>query len=185
MNNVVTTYNVGPLLTSKTKDYIYEPSPCVRVINDATSKVKSRFIRDIMNFCSSQTYNFISEKINYNGEIMLDTRKVELKEIYDTLQEYLELKENWDYDGGRTFSKELIDYAYDIVKRLCVLPEVFPTGRGTVQLEYENNNGYLEFEIYPDLHVECYREYIDKSSTEFSNLDTGKICKMVDEFNEK
>ena len=71
-----------------------------------------------------------------------------------------EFKENWNGYDGKGFTKELCDFSADIIKKLDEKdqPKVFPTGRESIQFEYEKENGeYLEFEIYSSKRIEMFR----------------------------
>ncbi len=69
-----------------------------------------------------------------------------------TLLDIQNLEPNWNGYGGKEFSLEVISLARDIVIMLGKYqPEIYPTGRGTVQMQYElADRSYLEFEIYSD-----------------------------------
>ena len=88
---------------------------------------------------------------------------ITFNENMKTLSIIESLEENWNGYGAPPFQKELIDKVKCIIKNLDEQPEIFPTGRGTIQLEYESKDkSYLEFEVYLDhvsmLFVEC-RDY--------------------------
>lgn len=58
------------------------------------------------------------------------------------------LKDNWNGNGARAFSHELVDKVRIWVKNLPIQPEIFPTALNTIQLEYENSRrDHLEIEI--------------------------------------
>lgn len=67
------------------------------------------------------------------------------------LEEISKLGDNWDSYGATAFDSKVIQRAKDILEIVTHCPMVFPTGRGSIQFEWENpNGGYLEFEIYAD-----------------------------------
>lgn len=66
------------------------------------------------------------------------------------LNRFLNYEDNWNGYGVTKFEKKLIDKASNIVCSLGVQPFVFPTARNSIQLEYETNERYLEFEIFED-----------------------------------
>ena len=70
---------------------------------------------------------------------------------YDSLDEISKLEDNWNGNGASKFSSELIDKCNCILSKLHEDPKIFPTACGSVQFEFEDENGnYLEFEIYED-----------------------------------
>ena len=73
-----------------------------------------------------------------------------------TLSEIEKLKDNWNDNGASAFSSKLIEKCRGIVMQLASEPFICPTACGSIQFEYEKENGdYLEFEIYED-RIECF-----------------------------
>lgn len=61
------------------------------------------------------------------------------------------LQDNWNENGAKSFSRELVEKCYKILRQLTAEPFICPTACGSIQFEYEKENGeYLEFEIYED-----------------------------------
>jgi len=86
---------------------------------------------------------------------MLKTEKQVTNE--KRLNAYLELESDWDGYGAESFEKELIDFAKELLCNIYKQPKVFPTGRGSVQFEYENKYGrYLEFEIFSYDNIQLF-----------------------------
>jgi len=97
------------------------------------------------------------------------------------LHEYSQLEKNWDSEGAKPFAKKLINYAWEIIIKLDIQPEIFPTMRESIQLEYEKDNGdYLEFEIYED-RIEVF-EIIAKNEREYNVYATNDLNGIVNEF---
>jgi hypothetical protein len=70
----------------------------------------------------------------------------------EKLNNFRSLEFNWNYADAFPFTKTLIDKVESILEHLTVQPKIFPTGRQSIQFEYEKSNGdYLEFEIFEDL----------------------------------
>lgn len=81
-----------------------------------------------------------------------------LNENLRTLLQIRNLEENWNEYGAGPFSSELIDKVENILLYLKKQPEVFPTAMGSIQLEYDGDNGsYLEFQIYDNKPSEVFR----------------------------
>ena len=58
------------------------------------------------------------------------------------------LKDNWNGNGAAPFTKKLIEKVTDIVDKLLIQPEIFPTALGTIQLEFDNSRrDHMELEI--------------------------------------
>lgn len=67
------------------------------------------------------------------------------------LNEIAKLENNWNNNGANSISAKLIEKCREIVMQLAAEPFICPTACGSIQFEYEKENGdYLEFEIYED-----------------------------------
>lgn len=68
---------------------------------------------------------------------------------YQRISEIGCLEENWNGNGAPKFSSKLLDSVRSVVETLIRQPNIFPTARESIQLEYENDMGdYLEFELF-------------------------------------
>lgn len=56
-------------------------------------------------------------------------------------------KSNWNLYDAKPISNKLIREAKRVMRNFDITPEVFPTGRSTIQFEFEYMNVYLEFEL--------------------------------------
>ena len=73
------------------------------------------------------------------------------------LDEISRLTDNWDGEGATSFSASIIETVKELIASVSVQPDIFPTLRNSIQLEYENDkNEYLEFELYDRDHINCY-----------------------------
>ncbi|MGY6742541.1 MAG: hypothetical protein ACXIUQ_07390 [Cecembia sp.] len=66
----------------------------------------------------------------------------------ETLRSIKKLKAGWNGPETGPFSDDLIQKVFTILHSLPFQPEVFPTGRNSIQLEFEQGDDYLEFEIF-------------------------------------
>ena len=81
----------------------------------------------------------------------------------NTFKDLLTLEDNWNDNGAKAFSKELIRKAQFFYCKLSKKPLIFPTAFESVQLEYEDDNGnYLEMEVYND-RIKIFEIYNDVS----------------------
>ena len=72
-----------------------------------------------------------------------------LKRNIKITESFRNLGDNWNCYGAVKFSDLVIDKAISALYFLERQPDVFPTGRNSIQFEYEKSNGdYLEFEIF-------------------------------------
>lgn len=112
----------------------------------------------------------------------MDNKNRNLK-LIENLREF---KENWNAYDAKGFSKELCDFAWKIIESLDEenQPKLLPTGRESIQIEYEKDNGeYLEFEIYSTGIIEMYRENINGVETEKS-VSLEQLKSIVKKFND-
>ena len=96
------------------------------------------------------------------------------------------LKDNWNDNGAKAFSKAHIDRVRNIALSIDYSPEIFPTACDTIQLEFERKNGsHLEIEI-PETDVSTYY-YVDAQNNEHSGnveTDADSINSIVRSFYE-
>lgn len=96
------------------------------------------------------------------------------------LDSFTELEENWNGYDAEKISPELINKVRKVIYDLPVQPMVFPTGRKSIQLEYEKPDGeYLEFEIFEDRTVMLH---IDGDNEDERNIDDDIISEEVIRF---
>lgn len=81
------------------------------------------------------------------GKLILSDRVLALYKNIETLGSYRELRAGWNGKGSTSFDGELIDSAIEFVAQLEYQPEIFPTGRDSIQFEYHTERGYLEVEM--------------------------------------
>ena len=105
----------------------------------------------------------IEDVRSYISQHPLKEREVEemsnLEENYRKLNEFTKLQPNWDGYGGVPIDNDLIILVSNLLTDLMVQPELFPTGRGTIQLNYgslQRGSDYIEFEVFSEDRVEIY-----------------------------
>lgn len=106
-----------------------------------------------------------------------------IQDNIDVLLDIYALKDDWNGEGAAKFDKDLILKCIQLInsKDLKHQPEIFPTGRDSIQFEYEKENGdYLEFEIYSD-HISGMRMNADKT-TNYDELSPKQMYGMINEF---
>lgn len=92
------------------------------------------------------------------------------------------LKNNWNDNGAKSFSKELVKKAESIFNNLYIKPFVYPTATNKIQFEYHKTNGeYLEFEI-SETNIELY--IVDDTGKEFEKelINEQEVYKYVSYF---
>lgn len=100
----------------------------------------------------------------------------QLRSVYNRLRDFSELEANWDGNGAFKFSAELIENVEKILNQIKYIPEIFPTGRQSIQLEFEKSNGdYLEFEVFEN-KVLVLKDIADDMEEQV--IDYGDILKI-------
>lgn len=88
------------------------------------------------------------------------------------------LGDNWNNNGTKPFSTKLINKCRKILMQLVREPFISPTACGSIQFEYEKENGnYLEFEIYED-RIEAFIYSLVEGEKEFKLDGVSEIEEM-------
>lgn len=93
-------------------------------------------------------------------------------------------EEDWNGYGAGSFSAELCDFMEKIIKNLDeeYQPKLFPTGRESIQIEYEKTNGeYLEIEVFSSHRIELFQITADGKEIE-KNIGYDEIERAVKTF---
>lgn len=125
------------------------------------------------------------EKIYSMAYTSINSLEKNYLEASAMLNEIAKLKDNWNNNGANSFSAKLIEKCRGILMQLAAEPFICPTACGSIQFEYEKENGdYLEFEIYED-RIEVFLDTLSGGEKEF-NLQgisaTDKMKQMVVDF---
>ena len=81
-------------------------------------------------------------------------------------------------NGANSFSTKLIEKCREIAMQLAAEPFICPTACGSIQFEYEKENGdYLEFEIYED-RIEAFLDTMSGGEQEFNLSGISATDKM-------
>lgn len=103
-----------------------------------------------------------------------------------TLENIQKLEKDWNGYGAESFPADVISLSRDIVMILDYQPEIFPTGRQTVQMEYElSDRSYLEIEIYEErikIMEVPQRRYSEAKTFELPAKEYSKIATVVNNF---
>lgn len=87
------------------------------------------------------------------------------------LERFGSLGHNWDHENGLPIPPEVLQEGERLLSSSVLSdypPELFATGRGSIQFEYERDNGeYLEVEVFPhhfqvlvEKPVDTYRRFV-------------------------
>ena len=126
---------------------IYAP-PYTEVIQNSTNSNELRIgdNRDSKNIFNDWTSTTNSTNSFYQFANHKFIKSIEL------INSFKKLKPNWDTYNGLEINTEIIHKSIILLWQINnLVPDIFPTGRGSIQFEFERKNGdYLEFEIFQD-----------------------------------
>lgn len=94
-------------------------------------------------------------------------------------------EENWNGYGAKGFSSELCDFVEELIKSLDenFQPKLFPTGRESIQIEYEKENGeYLEIEIFSSEQIQLF-QILESGEEIEKEISFEEIERLVKAFN--
>jgi len=98
----------------------------------------------------------------------------------ETLNAIRQFEKNWNGYGAEPIPDHIIEKVRTILPDIEKQPDIFPTGRKSIQLEYEKpNNDYLEFEFFEDKII-MYREW--NGVEEEREIDFGDVPENVLQF---
>lgn len=120
---------------------------------NTSSKVSSLWQMRVKNRIA---YNYSSTFTSIPQKYIVEEKRKSIN--LQKLKDLEKLEYNWNGNGAEPFTTEVLNNANYIYHNIIREPKIFPTGRKSIQFEYEKNNGdYLEFEIFHD-RVEVYME---------------------------
>ena len=107
--------------------------------------------------------------------------KDKLTRNLERLNDIAKLESDWNGYGAAPFTQELIAEARKIIMNLTEQPDLSPTGRKSIQLEYElPDKSYLEFEIFEDKIVAMQVYGIDYDNAQFWDLSPDDVTQVRD-----
>lgn len=120
------------------------------------SSAKSVLINEMHS--TNSTYFLKAGISSSDTNISKESNLYKLSSNLTLLESYKYLKDNWNGYGAKPFTSSFIERLKDIVIALEFSPKIFPTGRNSIQLEFEKKNGdYLEFEVYNSGEIHYYK----------------------------
>lgn len=103
----------------------------------------------------------------------------------DKLKQIASFEENWNGYGAEPLSKLVLARSEDVIRRVCIQPDLFPTADNSIQMEYEKSNGaYLEVQITDGEAYEVFfmsdkdsegEEYLINAQAEYVNEEVKKF----------
>lgn len=136
---------------------------------------------------TAHTSKYRSVQVERSKLILHSSSEETLKSL-STLSSFVSLKKGWNGYGAEPLDRELIEFCRALVSNLPQdrQPDIFPTPRGTIQFEYEKDDGsYLEIEVSLGA-FELYGEFPNgETYIESSILDWGSVLHCIEWVNAK
>ena len=106
----------------------------------------------ILGHNSMPSYVSYVENQSYNGTVCMSQVVDALKcANLDKIKSMASFAEDWNGNGARAFSKKAIDVFEKIISVLSIQPQIAPTGRNSLLMQYElEDNSMLAFEVSED-----------------------------------
>lgn len=86
----------------------------------------------------------------------VDKRAEQEWDAWMKLDSFHGYEKNWNGYDAEPISDKLIYFVKNLIFELDIIPEIFPVADGSIQLEYDQDGKYLEFQIYEDKHMTWY-----------------------------
>ena len=152
------------------------------VFSSVSGTSNTNVYNQVYSSCINSEYKNVSEISNpSNSIVFFDYSKY--KQNISLIEEYSLLQDNWNGYGALPIDKDVISTVKELLSTLIYQPDVFPTGRGGIQIEYQKtDDSYLEFEFFPNGQIGMLK--IDSNQNEeerFVNL--SEISTIVGVFN--
>lgn len=145
-----------------------------RQTNIYKSNLDNKFFLDVSG------YNFTDYvKANADSLVIDEGKMYNLKK----LEEIASFQNNWNRNGAKAFSNQLISQVRNLIILLEIQPELFPTACGTIQLEYDKDGAHLEIEINGDKSAEVFSvKQTGEEELKKIQANVEEIDKVVKEF---
>lgn len=111
--------------------------------------------------------------------------QIEKMHLINKLESFKNLKPGWNGYSASSIDSDVVDESKRILWQLQGLPDVFPTARNSVQIEYENydNGNYLELEVGQREIVGFYMDTGNDTEEEFQLDNIHQVNKLINRLN--
>ncbi|MGN0384448.1 MAG: hypothetical protein ACI4EX_01025 [Lachnospiraceae bacterium] len=142
----------------------------------------------IRNYSPATCINYVgldgSKEIDFlNNSLFLDLLKIENLKKLECMSTF---QEDWNGVGGQAFSDASISIFKDIIENVCKQPNIAPTGRGSLLLQYElDDRSVLAFEVRQNrIEMVCVPmgDYSSATSKVFTDDFIRQINSQVAQF---
>lgn len=105
---------------------------------------------------------------------------IALGDNFNRLNAFRELKKGWDGYDADVIPSSVISKTMSLLLDLDFRPNLFPTGRGSIQVEYyRDDNSFVEIEVFEN-HIGVYSEGF-RGLIEQDNINEKEACELLRE----
>lgn len=125
---------------------------------------------------TASPFGIFSENSSSSG--MMDSPILKLERLIKTFKY---LKYGWNGDSAKPIPESVIRNSHKILLAIkSDLPEVYPTGRESIQFEYDKDDESLEIEIFSDrFEIALFKQTNLLEEQSFSLHDSNKINEYI------
>lgn len=103
-----------------------------------------------------------------------------LGDNYFKLASFARLEKGWNGYKGEAIPIEVITKVTQLLLDLSFQPNIFPTGRGSIQVEhYRDDDNFVELEVFED-NISVYYESV-RGAIEEDSISEIEACKLLEE----
>ena len=107
---------------------------------------------------------------------------ITLEENINKIKKFKEYEQNWNGYDAESFAEDFLNSIEAMLPKLKKQPQIFPVSDGSIQFEYDGENGeYLEVQLSQNNQMKCYFEADDVRFVEQAGMtDYGVINRMAE-----
>ena len=108
-------------------------------------------------------------------------KKQEKAQMIQRIESFSQLGENWNAYGASSFSPEVLQRARSLVEDIVYKAKVFPTGRNSIQFEFDSIPGkYLEIEVFSDHYAVLFEK--GAAQEEYESVSRNYVLQKIAEY---
>ena len=108
-------------------------------------------------------------------------KKQEKAQMIQRIESFSQLGENWNAYGASSFSAEVIKRARSLADDISCEAKVFPTGRDSIQFEFDSIPGkYLEIEVFSDHYAVLFEKGV--AQEEYESVSRNYVLQKIAEY---
>ena len=108
-------------------------------------------------------------------------KKQENAHMIQRIESFSQLGENWNGYRASSFSPEVLQRARSLVEDIVYKVKVFPTGRNSIQFEFDSIPGkYLEIEVFADHYAVLFEK--GTAQEEYESVSRNSVLQKIAEY---